>query len=98
MNSRYWAEILIKLLNLNSSVYRFNNNGTETEKSDIKRTFWGGNVCWQVITCHASRMRQGTQGMLAYEHVSSQAALAHEHIFLLIEHHKYYNFHLIYLN
>ena len=42
MNSRYWRTTLIKLLNLTNSVYNFSNNDSETEKSDIKTTYWGG--------------------------------------------------------
>ena len=42
MNSRYWWKTLIKLLDLTNSVYNFNNNGNETEKSDIKFTYWVG--------------------------------------------------------
>ena len=38
MNSRYWGKTLIKLLNLTSSEYEFNNNGSETEKCAIKTT------------------------------------------------------------
>ena len=32
MNSCYWGETLVKLLNLTNSVHNFNNNGSETEK------------------------------------------------------------------
>ena len=49
MNSRYWGKTLIKLLNLTNSVHKFNNNGSETEKSDIKTTYRVGKACWQVI-------------------------------------------------
>ena len=48
MNSRYLEKN--KLLNLPNSVYNFNSNGNETEKSGIKTTYWGGKACWQVIT------------------------------------------------
>ena len=48
MNSRYWWKTLIKLLNLTNSVYNFNNNGNETEKSDIKFTYWVGKAYLQV--------------------------------------------------
>ena len=50
MNSRYWAKTLIALLNLTNSVYNFKNNGSETEKSDFKTTYWVGKAGWQVIT------------------------------------------------
>ena len=50
MNSRYWGRTVIKFLNLTNSVYNFNNNGSETEKSGIKTTYWEGKACWQVIT------------------------------------------------
>ena len=49
MNSRYWAKTLIALLKLTNSVYNFKNNGSETEKNDIKTTYWGGKAGWQVI-------------------------------------------------
>ena len=38
MNSRYWGKTLIKLLNLINTVYNFNKNDSETEKSGIKTT------------------------------------------------------------
>ena len=41
---------MIQLLKLINSVYNFNNNGSETEKIDIKITYWGGKACWLVIT------------------------------------------------
>ena len=48
MNSRYWGKS-IKLLNYTNSVYNFNNNGSEIEKSALKTTYCGGKACWQVI-------------------------------------------------
>ena len=36
MNSRYWIKILIKVLNLNNSLYNFSNNDSETDKSEVK--------------------------------------------------------------
>ena len=54
----------MKLLNLANSVYNFNNNGIETEKSDTKTSYWGGKVSRQVVT--------GTQVTLLCEHVSTQ--------------------------
>ena len=42
MNTRYWEKALIKLLHLTNSMYNFNNNGNETEKSCIKtQAEWG---------------------------------------------------------
>ena len=38
MNSLYWRKILIKFSNPTNSVYNFNNNVSETEKSRIKTT------------------------------------------------------------
>ena len=53
---------LIKLLNFTNSVYNFNNNGSETKKSGIKTTYWGGKGCWQVITwsCKPCEARHST--------------------------------------
>ena len=39
MNSRYCGKVLIKLLSITNSVYKFNKNGSETEKSGIKTTY-----------------------------------------------------------
>ena len=36
MNSRYWANIVIKILNLNNSLYNFSNNDSETDKNEVK--------------------------------------------------------------
>ena len=79
MNSRCWGKTLIKLLNLTNSVYNFNNNGSETGKSGIKTTKESQDVGrWS--RGHASRVRQGTQGMLVHKHVSSQITLTREYI------------------
>ena len=50
MNSRYWGEKLIELPNLTNSVYKLNNNVSETEKSGITTTYKTGRACCQVIT------------------------------------------------
>ena len=50
MDSRYWGKTLSKLFNLSNIEYKFNNNGSETEKSEINSTYWGGKACWQVIS------------------------------------------------
>ena len=73
MNSRYWGKALIKLLNLTNSVYNVNNNGSETEKSGIKTTYWGGQACWQVITWSRKSCEERNS-----KHVTSQATLTHE--------------------
>ena len=48
MNLSYWRKTLI--LKLTNSVYKFNNNNSETEKGGIKTTYWGGKECWHVST------------------------------------------------
>ena len=45
MNSRYWVKSFIKILNLSNGLYNFKNNGSETEKSGIKTTYWVGKTC-----------------------------------------------------
>ena len=80
MNLRYWGKILFKLLKLTHSVYNFNNNGSETGKSGIKTTYWGGKACWRWPHGHTNCVKKGTQDMLTHEHVSSQATLVCEYI------------------
>ena len=39
MNSRYSGKKITKLLNPTNSVYNFNNNSSETEKSGVKTIY-----------------------------------------------------------
>ena len=77
INSRYWGKILIKLLNLTNSVHNFNNNGSETEKSDIKTTYRVSKACWQVFmwsckSCEVKDLRHdGTWARELASHVDT---------------------------
>ena len=95
MNSCYWGKTVIKLLNYTNSVYHFSNNGSETEKSDIKTSMLArehvsaqgtqGTLA-RKHACTLERENASTQGTLAREHVSTQGTLTREHISLRREH------------
>ena len=86
MNSRYWENTVIKLLNLINNVCNFSNNGSKTENRDIKISTlarkhakhvgtWARKAHWHVST-------QDTLARKAREHVfSTQGTLAREHVF-----------------
>ena len=78
MNSCYWGEALLKLLNLTNSVYSLYNNVSETEKVASKLPTEEVRHVSRWSRDHASCMRLGIQGMLARDQVSVRATLAHE--------------------
>ena len=65
--------------NLTNSVYNFNNNDSETEKKASKLLAEEAKHIGRCLCFHTSLVREGTQGMLTREHVSSQATLTREY-------------------
>ena len=65
--------------NLVSSVYSFNNNESEAEKSGIKTTYQAGKVAkWS--RGQVSDVAQETQGLLEREHVYLRGTFTRDHV------------------
>ena len=76
MNSRYSRKKLTKLLNPTNSLYNFNNNSSETEKSGVKIIYWEAKHIGRWSRGWTSPMRQGTKDKLAHEHARELASHA----------------------